>query len=289
MSNKNNGYYPPRPNVALIAALMMLSALMGTTISLVLTRVILPSSSIATVDMTGLMYRFVKSEASGSVSLTEKRVEVRAFSQQLETVLKVIAQEKHVILVPKEAVIAGSQDMTTEVAARLSLSRSSSVSLTEKPDESQCWQIQQQESVRVAADRPVPVEGLRSTIQARRWFWDPSIVIPYNVQSANGAIVVKAGTRFNPLEKNRLKNALTFFDGDDPEQVAWAQKQNQSLKGRVLLILVNGSLHEVQSYFPQKQVYFDQGGRLTQKLRITQIPAIVTQVGTQLEIKEVKP
>jgi conjugal transfer pilus assembly protein TraW len=151
------------------------------------------------------------------------------------------------------------------------------------------WQSQQQEAIRVAADRPVSVEGLGLTIQARQWFWDPSFVIPYDVRSANGAIVIKAGARFNPLEKNSLKNALVFFNGDDPEQVSWAQKQNQALKGRVLLILVDGSLHEVQSNFPQKHVYFDQGGRLTQKLQITQIPAIVTQVGSQLEINEVKP
>lgn len=133
---KNNGY-APRPNVALIAALMMLSALMGTTISVVLSRVILPNPSLATVDMTGLMYQFVKSEATGSASLAEKRIEVRHFSQQLETALKTIAQEKHLILVPKEAVIAGSQDITAEVGARLSLSRSPSVSLREKSDESQ--------------------------------------------------------------------------------------------------------------------------------------------------------
>lgn len=151
------------------------------------------------------------------------------------------------------------------------------------------WQIQQQESVRVAADRPSPVEGLRPTIEARQWFWDPSIVIPHDVRSANGAMVVKAGTRFNPLEKTSLKNALVFLSGDDPKQVSWAQKQNQALKGRVLLILVNGSLSEIQSHFPQKHVYFDQGGQLTQKLQITQIPAIVTQVGSQLEISEVKP
>jgi conjugal transfer pilus assembly protein TraW len=156
-------------------------------------------------------------------------------------------------------------------------------------DDIQGWQIQQQEAIRVAADRPVPVEGLGPTIQARQWFWDPSFVIPYDVRSANHAIVIKAGTRFNPLEKHRLKNDLIFFNGDNPEQVAWAQKQNEALKGRVLLILVNGSLHEVQSHFPQKHVYFDQGGKLTQKLQITQIPAIVTQVGSQLEISEVKP
>lgn len=137
MNNKNNNYYSLRPNVSLIAALMMLSALMGTTISIVLDRVILPNPQLATVDMTGLMYRFVKSEAAGSASLTEKRIEVRAFSQQLETVLQTIAREKHVILVPKEAVIAGSQDMTAEVAMQLSLSHSLSTSFMGKSDESQ--------------------------------------------------------------------------------------------------------------------------------------------------------
>jgi hypothetical protein len=135
--DKNYGYYPSRPNIALISALVMLSALMGTTISIVLSRVILPNSSIATVDMTGLMYQFVKSEATGSASLAEKRIEVRHFSQQLETALKAIAQEKHVILVPKEAVIAGGNDLTVEVASRLSMSRSPSASSVEKSDESQ--------------------------------------------------------------------------------------------------------------------------------------------------------
>lgn len=150
------------------------------------------------------------------------------------------------------------------------------------------WQVQQQESVRVAADRPSPVEGLHPTIQNRHWFWDPLFVIPRDVRSANGVIVLKAGSRFNPLEKIRLKSALIFFDGDDPEQVAWAKKRNQAFKGRVTLILINGSLHETLSQFPHKHVYFDQDGLITHKLQITQIPAIVTQEGNKLEIQEVK-
>lgn len=151
------------------------------------------------------------------------------------------------------------------------------------------WQIQQQEMMRVAADRPVPVEGLRPTIQARRWFWNPSFVIPTDVRSANDAILLKAGSRFNPLDQVSLKNALIFFNGDDPKQIIWAQEENKALSGRVLLILVGGSMKEISAHFPQKHVYFDQGGRLTQKLQITQIPAVVRQVGKQVEISEVKP
>lgn len=151
------------------------------------------------------------------------------------------------------------------------------------------WRIQEQESVKVAGDRPFPVAGMRPSIQARHWLWDPSFVIPRDIQSANGSIVFKAGARFNPLEKISLKDALIFFDGDDSQQVAWAQQRNHVLKNRVLLILVNGSLRTISLQFPNKPVYFDQGGRLTQRLQITHVPAIVQQVGARLKISEVIP
>lgn len=124
MSSQQNGYSPYRPNSVLIYVLVILSALIGATISIVLDRVILPSSHLATVDMTGLTYAFVKSEAARATSLDQQRAQVHAFSQQLEAVLKAVVQEKHVILVPKEAVIAGGDDLTAEVAARLSLEKS---------------------------------------------------------------------------------------------------------------------------------------------------------------------
>lgn len=151
------------------------------------------------------------------------------------------------------------------------------------------WQAQQQELFRVAIDRPSPVHGLHPTILTRHWLWDPSFTIPYDVRAANGRILLKAGSRFNPLKKTSLKKALIFFDDDDPEQVTWVEEQNQAVKGKVLLILVNGSIRETASHFPRQRIYFDQGGLITQKLSITQIPAIVTQVNDQLEIQEVKP
>jgi conjugal transfer pilus assembly protein TraW len=150
------------------------------------------------------------------------------------------------------------------------------------------WQDQQR-SIRVAADRPTPVLGLRPTIHSRRWLFDPSFVIPVDVRSANGSILLKSGSRFNPLKITHWDQSLLFFDGDDPAQVNWAKEQDKQLKGQDLLILVNGSLHALTQQFPHKHVYFDQGGRLIQRLQITQVPAVVSQVGDQLEISEVKP
>ena len=70
--HQNHGYYSSKPNVLLLYALMILSALMGATISIVLDRVILPNPQLATVDMTGLMYQFVKSEAAGMCFFSSK-------------------------------------------------------------------------------------------------------------------------------------------------------------------------------------------------------------------------
>lgn len=150
------------------------------------------------------------------------------------------------------------------------------------------WQ-DQQNLMKVAADRPVPVQGLRPTIHSRRWLFDPSFVIPTDVRSANGAILLKSGSRFNPLNITHWDQSLFFIDGDDPAQVSWAKEQDKPLKGQDLLILVNGSLHTLAQQFPHKHIYFDQGGRLTQRLHITQVPAVVSQVGDQLEISEVRP
>jgi conjugal transfer pilus assembly protein TraW len=155
-------------------------------------------------------------------------------------------------------------------------------------EDGKSWQDQQR-SIRVAADRPTPVLGLRPTIHSRRWLFDPSFVIPRDVRSANGSILLKSGSRFNPLQRMHWDKSLFFFDGDDPAQVNWAKEQDKQLKGQDLFILVNGSLHTLAQQFPHKHIYFDQGGRLTQRLQITQVPAVVSQVGDQLEISEVIP
>lgn len=79
-----------------------------------------PPASMATVDMTGLIHHFVKVESAVSASPAQHQAQVRAFSQQLDQALQTVAHEQHVILLPKEAVIAGAvRDVTPDVAQRL--------------------------------------------------------------------------------------------------------------------------------------------------------------------------
>lgn len=144
-------------------------------------------------------------------------------------------------------------------------------------------QKQMQARVTASVDRPPPVTGLAKTQSARTFLFDPSITISRDIPQANA----KKGTRFNPLSRISLSKTLIFYDGDDPQQVAWVQKTDNALSGKTLLILVKGSVstHAKQMNVP---IYFDQQGKLTQRFNITHIPATVKQKGQMLEVSEVK-
>ncbi len=135
-------------------------------------------------------------------------------------------------------------------------------------------------------DRPKRVEGLTRANETKIKRFDPSIVLDHSVTTPEGKLIAPSGTHVNPLVYISLSKALIFFDGDDPEQVKWAINQNNELKGRTKLILVNGSVLELEKKF-KKSIYFDQSGALTTRFNITHVPAIVTQDGMYLKIKEI--
>ncbi|HVV69608.1 MAG TPA: type-F conjugative transfer system protein TraW [Gammaproteobacteria bacterium] len=149
------------------------------------------------------------------------------------------------------------------------------------------WQAQQTANLQNYADRPTPVDGLTPTLETRTWFYDPTLIVPYDIRDTNNRLIAANGSQFNPLDILTWTYALIFYDGDNPQQVAWVQQMDQEYQGKTKLILVNGSVKEQMQHF-QKRVYFDQGGHLISRLNITHIPALVVQEGKQLKITEVK-
>ena len=137
------------------------------------------------------------------------------------------------------------------------------------------------------ADRPTPVTGITTTSLARTWRWDPSIQVSTTLRDTRGAVLVPAGTLVNPLNLISLRHGLVFYNADDPKQVRWAQKIDAQEKGEEKLILVQGSILSQTKIF-QKPLYFDQEGRLTRRFHISHVPAIVTQEGLHLRIREVR-
>ena len=131
-------------------------------------------------------------------------------------------------------------------------------------------------------NRPAPVAGIARASETRRWSFDPTITLAADIRGAKGELIHTAGTRVNPLDSVSLRSDLLFIDGDDPDQLAWALKQNAGAK----LILVKGAPLKLMKA-RQRRFYFDQGGKLTGKFGIGAVPARVRQNGRLLEISEV--
>jgi Type-F conjugative transfer system protein (TrbI_Ftype) len=94
------------------------------------------STTLATVDASSLVQSFVKAEAARSASMVQHHAHVRAFSQQLERAVQVVAQEQRVVILPKEAVIAGAvKDITPQVAQQLSAGPSADTLPTEASEQ----------------------------------------------------------------------------------------------------------------------------------------------------------
>lgn len=129
---------------------------------------------------------------------------------------------------------------------------------------------------------PAAVEGLIKTKEPRQFYYDPSILVPYDLKDHRGIVFHKAGTFLNPLELYTLRSPLLFIDGEDAEQVDWAKRQNNTSK----IILVKGSPFELMKGDPQP-IYFDQGGSIVKKLGIQQVPARVEQQGKKLMVSEI--
>lgn len=147
-----------------------------------------------------------------------------------------------------------------------------------------------------AIHTPEPVKGITKTTKDRIFYYDPSIIVPYDLKDHEGKTFHKAGTKINPLKFRSLSSPLIFIDGNDKAQVTWAQVswtqgswvETIHLKSGSFpkIILTSGSPFQLMEQWMQP-VYFDQGGRLTTKLGIKHVPAIVTQEGLKLKITEI--
>lgn len=78
-----------------------------------------PVQSIGTVNITSLVDRFIKEETQKNLPPDTLKQEVKAFGMNLEKELTVFSKQNHLILLPTEAVIAGSQDYTQLIKGRL--------------------------------------------------------------------------------------------------------------------------------------------------------------------------
>ena len=150
----------------------------------------------------------------------------------------------------------------------------------EKAGKMEAVQRELQEKVTAKVKRPTPVEGMTKAGKKEMRIFDPTFVVSQNIKDHRGNLIASAGTSLFPLDHKSFGEPLIFIDGDDFSQVQWAISKG----GKI--ILVNGAPLEL-SRVHKKAFYFDQGGALTEKLGITEVPSLVRQQEKHLVIETI--
>ena len=145
----------------------------------------------------------------------------------------------------------------------------------------------QQELLQKASTKirhPVPVKDLTKTQTPRQWFYDPSLTIEKDIKDHKGHLIAVKGAIMNPLATLSWGAPLLFLDGDDPEQVSWAETEDPLAKW----VLVKGSPVDMEEK-RKRPVYFDQAGMLVNKFGIQQVPCRISQKDKKLLVEELIP
>ena len=95
------------------------SSMCGALLILCFYHAFIPYQKIGTVNVTGILDQFIKENVTKTISPNQLKVKVRLFGQTLEKTLQVLSKKEHVLLLPREAVMAGSIDYTPLVLAQL--------------------------------------------------------------------------------------------------------------------------------------------------------------------------
>lgn len=122
--------------------------------------------------------------------------------------------------------------------------------------------------------------------ETRSHRFDPAVRFSEAITDHEGKVLWPAGTVVNPLEYVTLSQQWLFFNGDDPEQAQWAHDYIKHNSGRVRPILTRGAVMKLMEQW-QVRLYFDQGGKYSERLGIQAVPSLVTQEGKTLRIDEV--
>lgn len=71
---------------------------------------------IATIDITNMTQSYIKEIANQSLPMQQKQERINRFATLLTKYTKQLSRQKNVVLLPREAVIAGGNDFTQETS-----------------------------------------------------------------------------------------------------------------------------------------------------------------------------
>jgi conjugal transfer pilus assembly protein TraW len=159
----------------------------------------------------------------------------------------------------------GERDMEEEISEKLRRMEADGSMERER----QKMRRQAEENVR----NPKAVEGIEHATEVRIFEFDPTVELQRDLKDHRGKIFARRGQRFNPLDMIGMIKPLLFIDGDDEDHIDWARRQLKS-HPTARVILVRGSPFGVEKQL-KRDIFFDQHGRITSRLDIKRVPAVV--------------
>ena len=158
------------------------------------------------------------------------------------------------------------------------------LSAMEDSGELDAMREEMQDTTRAYVNRPRPVLGLLPAEEEHVYEVDLSITLDRDLMDHRGAVFARAGTRINPLEYSHFNQRIVVFDGDVPEQVAFALSEGNELD--TLLVLTNGAPLELMRAHGRR-FYFDQDAQITSRFQITRLPSVITRGDRVMMVEEV--
>ena len=140
------------------------------------------------------------------------------------------------------------------------------------------------EGAKTYVHRPTPAVQLTPAEEYLRYEVDLSMTVNRDLSDHRGVVFARAGTVINPLETSTFSRKIILFDGDRPEQVAFALAQGNELD--VLLVLTSGAPLELMRAHGRR-FYFDQDGVLSRKFAVQHLPARISRAGLLMQVEEI--
>ena len=165
-------------------------------------------------------------------------------------------------------------DLLERIEARLSA--------MERSGELARHESQARARARSRLEAPEPVPGIAPARERRSRTFDPSVVVDRDLLAPDGTLLAAAGTRIDPFAHSPLTRDLLFIDGRRPAEVAWALGHEGPSK---IVLLAGRPLALARRH--GRTFFFDQGGRLKERLGLRFTPSLVTRDGAHLRIDEI--
>jgi conjugal transfer pilus assembly protein TraW len=134
------------------------------------------------------------------------------------------------------------------------------------------------------ATRPTPLNIPRAS-RTSTHFYTPSIRLSSPIIDHQNHILIPAGTSVNAFDTlTTYTPHWLLFNADDGAQVRWCEDMLRQYPA-AKVILTQGDVGEMERAL-KTEIFFDQGGRMSQKLGIHQVPAYVSRAAKSLRIDE---